>query len=485
MPIKIAMPEFCRRIMESDRTNFLLYGGRLGGKSNNTAKISVLTMLQNPYFDVVVARVSYGSLGDSSYAELASAIQEMGENVAEEFHLKKSPLRIERKGDSGTIYFIGYGGSNTSRTKSIKTKHKIKIVILEETQELKDEQNLNEALASFRRHFGENVKVFILGNPRPQMAHWFSKLIEAKKYDADWEVINVTYLDILPFINDYDLKEILKTKLADEAYYRWFYLGEMTGGFGAVYPMFRPEKHVISRQDWDYISEKHILQPVAVVIGVDGAVNNDCSAATPLILLNNGQAVVGPIFYHNPNTDGVLGYHQLVQDRFLYWFEDLCRRFHLGSLLEFRAHPFMRKTPIYIRPDSAASDLIAELRFFLSDRCDVSPVKKTTVPDMVSTVQSTILNNNIIVIDYGGYYNYTKNKWIKLKQNLLVEQFTSLVWNEKQDNYDPIVPNDVSDSATYGVVSWYKNPENIQYFNIAKLMNRQTLLISDILKTKE
>lgn len=485
MAIKIAMPAFCKRILESNRTNFLLYGGRLGGKTNNTAKIAILTMLMEPYFDVVVARVSYGSLGDSSYAELSAAIQEMGENISEEFRLKKSPLRIERKGDSGTIYFIGYGGSNTSRTKSIKTKHKIKIVILEETQELKDEQNLNEALASFRRHFGDGVKVFILGNPKSMLSHWFSKLIETKKYDADWEVMNVTYLDILPFINDYDLKEILKIKMTDDAYYRWFYLGEYSHSFGGVYPMFRPEKHVITSQQWSIINEKHLLKPVAVVIGVDGAVNNDCSAATPLILLNNGQAVVGPIFYHNPNLDGSLGYHQLVQDRFLFWFEDLARRFNLGSLLECRAHPFMKRVPVYIRVDSAASDLIAELRFFTSDRCDVGPVKKENVPQMVSTVQSAILNNNIIIIDYGGYYNYTKNKWIKLKQNLLAEQFMSLVWNEKQDNYDPIVPNDVSDSATYGIISWYKNPENIQYFNIAKLMNRQTLLISDILKAKE
>ena len=484
--IKVAMPYFCKDIMESTCLNYLLYGGRLGGKTNNTAKIAILMMLANPYHDVMVARVSYGSLGDSSYAELSAAIQDMGENVAEEFHLKKSPLRIERKGNSGSIYFVGYGGSNTSRTKSIKPKHKLIAVIMEETQELKDEQNLNEALASFRRHYAaEGTKVFIMGNPRPQMAHWFSKLIEAKRYDADWKVMNVTYMDILPFINDYDLKEILKTKMNDEAYYRWFYLGEMTGGFGSVYPMFRPEKHVITSKDWALIQEKTRIRPVACVIGIDGAVNNDCTAAVPLLLLNNGQSVVGPIFYHNPNQDGALGYHQLVQDRLLYWFEDLARRFHMGSLLEVRAHPYMQKLPVFITVDSAAADLIAECKFFMSDRCDITPVKKSTVQDMVSTVQSAILNDNIIIIDYGGYYNYTKNRWIKLKTNLLVEQITSLVWNEKQDNYDPIVPNDVSDAGTYAIIKWYKNQENIQYFNIAKMRNGQTLLIRDILNSKE
>jgi hypothetical protein len=60
-----------------------------------------------------------------------------------------------------------------------------------------------------------------------------------------------------------------------------------------------------------------------------------------------------------------------------------------------------------------------------------------------------------------------------------------LIWNERQDNYDPIVPNDVSDAATYGAISWFKNTENIQFFNIQKLMGRGFKKISDILNEKE
>ena len=94
-------------------------------------------MLLYPYFDIICARVNYGSLGDSSYNEFKAAIDELGDNISEQFKFKRSPLRIERLGNAGTVYFVGYGGANTSRTKGIKTNHKIKIVILEETQELK------------------------------------------------------------------------------------------------------------------------------------------------------------------------------------------------------------------------------------------------------------------------------------------------------------------------------------------------------------
>ena len=486
MAIKVRMPSVFKRVLESNAIYYLLYGGRLGGKTNNTAKVGMLLMLAYPYFDGVVMRVSYGSLQDSSYAEIEAAIDNMGDNISEEFKArKKSPLRIERRGGAGNIYFMGYGGSNTSRTKSFKPKHKLKFVIMEETQELKDEQNLNEALASIRRHLsiGPDVKIFILGNPRPQKVHWFSKLIETKKYDPDWEVINVTYQDILPFINDYDLKEILKTKNTDEAYYRWFYLGEMTGGFGLVYPMFRRDKYMIKPEEWEY-ARNHGIYPIGCIIGGDGAVNNDCTSFVPHILLNNGQSVIGPIFHHDPKKDGTVGYHQLVQNKLIFWFEDLCGMFRLGTLMETRMNPNAMKLPIWMRIDSAAPDLIAECRFFLSDRVAVDPIKKSTVPEMVSTVQSALLNNNIIIIDYGGHKNYTTMKWEK-HDNWVAEQYESVIWNEKQDNYDPTIPNDDLDAETYAVNAWYKNQENIQHFNIARLQNRQTLLISDILKEKD
>ena len=486
MAIKIRMPLVFKEIMESNVPYYILHGGRLGGKSNNVTIVSVLTMLTFPYTDVISARVSYGSLADSSYAEIESCIDSMGENISEQFKLKKSPLRIERKGNSGTIYFIGYGGSNTSRTKSIKTRHPISVIILEETQELKDKRNLEEALASFRRRFGENVKVFILGNNPPQEAHWFNRYIQEKKFDPDFYVKNISYLDILPFINDFDLKEILKTKLLDENYYRWFYLGETTGGYGAVYPMFRKEKHVITYSQWNMIQERYKnLRVIACIIGGDGAVNNDCTSFVAFMLLNNGQAVVAPIFYHNPVDDGVVGYHQLVQDKLIYWVEDITRQFHLGSLTETRTHPYMHRIPMWMFIDSAAPDLVQECRFFLSDRIAVNPVKKDNVPIMVSKVQSAILNENIIIIDYGGYFNYTKRRFIKRDVNLLQEQWSMLIWNERQDNYDPIVPNDVSDAATYGIVAWFKNEENIQYFNIQKLLGRGFKLISDIINSNK
>ena len=480
----ITIPAAFREVLETSKSQILLYGGRVGGKSNNTAIIAVLLMLTHPERDVIVARASYGSMGDSSYEEFDKALKSMGDDVYERFEFRKSPLRIVHKTDGSTIYFLGYGGSNMARTKSIKTKHPIICAIFEETQELKEKRNLDEALASFRRNYGPEVKQIIMGNPPQADGHWFNQMVRLSKKDRDWLTKKVTWLDIVDFINDYDLREIIKTKVTAPDYYNWFYMGESGAGFTNIYPMFREERHLITALRFDRLRARYPLKILACMIGGDGAVTRDSTAFVPHLILNNGQSVIGPIFYHNPKESGVLGYHQLVQDHVCRWVDDLCRRYALLSPAEYRRDKSLAGVPMFMRVDSAAPDLIRELKFFLGDRIDIRPIQKKSIMEMVGVCQSAIANDNIIVLDYGGHYDYVFNKWVPTEKNILVEQIEGLLWNERQNGYDPVIPNDVSDAFTYGTLSWYENQENIQYFNILKTKAIPNMLIYDILKNE-
>ena len=60
---------------------------------------------------------------------------------------------------------MGIGGS-TDRTKGFKPKNKIGLVILEETQELKSREHLDQTLASLRRRFGKIVKLLLFNQHR-------------------------------------------------------------------------------------------------------------------------------------------------------------------------------------------------------------------------------------------------------------------------------------------------------------------------------
>lgn len=479
--LKIQLSDAMEDIVNTEKNNIILYGGRVGGKTKSTVIICVLFMLMFPYTDGVVARANYGSLRDSAYSEFQTAIEEMGELVAGQFIMRKSPLRIERINDAGTVFFQGYGGSNTSRTKGIKTRHKIKFVMFEETQELKSRASLDEAVASYRRNYGTGVKVFTLFNPPPMDAHWINVLRREKEKDDYWLVKNITYLDILPFLNDYDLRDIIKEKLTNEDYYKWFYLGQSTGGFGSIYPMFRRDKYVITPQELDLVITSGV-RVLACVIGGDGAVTRDCTAFTPKLILSNGQSVDVSMFYHNPRKDAVLSYHILVQDYLSKWFDDLCTRYRLGTRDEVRHG--LNGIPIFIRIDSAAPDLVAEVRYFMGDRCDVAAIKKSDIMSMVATTQSAINNDMSYIVDYGGYHDYYMDRWIKTDVPVLVEQITTLIWNEKQTGYENTIPNDVCDAYTYANLFWYGNNENMQWFNIISksAINNADLRIRDIIK---
>lgn len=460
LPIKL------KEIIDGPEPYCLVHGGRLGGKTKGAVVISTATLMEYPDTDVVAARASYGSLGDSSYSEFEEAIGGLDEMLKERFTFRKSPLRIQYC-NQGTIYFMGYGGS-TDRTRSFKPKHKISVVILEETQELRKRENLDQALASFRRHFGEKVKVIIMGNNPAQKAHWFNQYIEECKQDKDYKVIHMSYLDILPFINDYDLKEVLKVKRRNPDKYEWMYMGQPTGAFGSVYPMFDQQDHVITSREFSFFLENSTTKIVGCVIGGDGAVNRDATSFVPIFLLSNGESAVGPIFYHNPQESGQMGYHKLVQDHVRRWLEELIRAYNLGSKEDVERNPYAQIKPIWMRIDSAAPDLVQECRYFFGDRVDVGPYKKSSIQEMVGVCQSAISSDRVYVVDYGGHKNYVENKWSTDQMNLLCQQLDQLIWNEKQTGYDPIVPNDVCDAWTYGTGFWFGNTENINWFDIVR-----------------
>lgn len=484
------LPEIYERIYKENKKQVILVSGRDGSKSKSASIITSKLFLSNANRDGIVARVSYGSMGDSCYKEFKDTFESWGEEIYNSLDFRTSPsYKIIKKNptntNSGTIYFVGYGG-DTSRTKSFKSDNPLIFLIFEETQQLKNKQNLDDALASFRRRFGEDYILIIIGNPPAQELHWFNLYVEEKKKDKDFLVLKTSWLDCIEFLKDDDIKEILKTKKNSPEYYDWFYMGNPTGQFGCVYIMFREEKHVITEKELMFLLAYTNLKVVACIIGGDGAVNRDKTAFVPGLLLNNGQMVIVDLFVHNPKEDGVLSYHKLVEDHLTRWFDNLCKKYHLGTIEECNKNVdrMFNPIPIWFRIDSAAPDLVQECKFFFGGRANVSAIKKGTINEMVGINQSAIANNNIVVVDFGGHYNYVRNTFIKDEVNFLVRELKTIVWNEKQTSYDPSIPNDVCDAFTYLCYFWFSNNENLQYFAIWKNSAIKNMLICDILKER-
>lgn len=459
MSVEIKMPLVWQPVVDAIKNHtvneIVIPTGRISGKSKNTVIISNLLMLAFPYHDIVVTRSSYGSMADSSYSEFETVINDMPESISSQFVFKKSPLRIERVGNSGTIYFIGSGGSNKDRTKGLHTKHPVIVAIVEETQEFRTKESYDQFMASLRRNLTDDAIVITLGNPPAIEAHWFNQMVERKKKDKDCLVVKMIWEDIVEFLTDYDIKEILKCKILEPDYYQWMYGGVPTGGLGQVYPMFRKDIHLIPYHQRSNSKLLKDFRIVGVIIGCDGAVNRDSTALVPRFIMSNGQSVAGKIFYHNPQTNGVKGSFPLCENEIKRWFDELIQENNLNN-----PYNYMASIPIVFVVDSAATELIQALRYYFSNRATVYAIKKGTILQMVDVVQSAIGKNVVAVYDYGGYYNYTLNKWIT-EENILAYQYRSLIWNEKQTGYDPLIPNDVTDADTYGIYFYYRQVENI------------------------
>ena len=485
MEIRIEMPEAWREIAETTKKDIYIASGRDSGKSSNAVRLGAVTCLANPDMDIVVTRASYGSMGDSTYSEFTTMFESLPEEVSSRFSFRKSPLRIERTDGRNVIYFIGSGGSNKDRTKGFKPKHRIGFVIVEEAQEFRERESYDQFIISIRRNLGGDFKIITLGNPPAHKAHWFNQMVNEKRKDLSCLVKKTTWRDIHWYLNDFDIKEILKTYIRRPEYARWMYDGEPTGAFGSVYPMFDQKRHVITSREFAFFLENEPVRIAGVVIGGDGAVNRDSTSFVPVFILTNGQSFVGPIFHHDPKKSGQMGYHKLVQDHVSRWFKELLRAYNLGTAEELERSPYAKRIPIWFRIDSAAPDLVQECKFFFSGRADVREFRKSTITAMVGVCQSAISADMAYIIDYGGHYNYVENRWEADETNILAEQLDQLVWNEQETGYDPIVPNDDCDAWTYATNFWYANTENIQWFNILAQSKVPNCLIRDRIKVKE
>lgn len=455
MQITIKMPLCWHEILNSDKSLVCLPGGRVSGKTKNSIIVAVILMMQNPYTDGVVTRSTYGSMGDSAFAEFQSELEEMPKEILAQFEFKKSPLRIERKDNSGTVYFIGAGGSNEDRTKGLKTKHPVKFAVIEETQEFKSKIQYDQFMASLRRNLDKDVKIFVLGNPPAIEAHWFNIFVKQCEKDKDWFVKHMTWEGIVPFLNDYDVKEILKCKYREPEFYQYMYEGIPTGGLERIFPMFRNDIHLIpydNRGAYPFLQDYRI---VGVIIGCDGAVTRDATVFVPRFIMSNGQSVAGKIFYHDPNKAGVKGSFPLVENEGKRWFAELIKENNLDN-----PYNYAYSIPILFVVDSAATELIQALRYYFSNRAEVRAIKKGTIIQMVDTVQSSISKNVVGIYDYGGYFDYTNNKWVAC-DNILAGQYRSLIWNDKQTGYEPTIPNDCTDADTYAIYFYYNQTENI------------------------
>ena len=450
--VRLAMPY--DRILTTDKTTVVMYSPRISGKSHALAQIVYIYANRYPKHDIVVTRANYNSLEDSIYNEILATADELG--ISGFYQGLRSPLRIKTK-KGNTIYFKGIGGADYSRSKGFKGKNPISLIICDETQQLKDEQSLRQAVATFIRSVDASIdsRVILAGNPEMVKAHWWNAYCRKYRYAGVYEFIDANYQCIYKYLSKVTREEIENERKYNPLMYKFLYLGELDELAGGAYGQFKRERH--------YITEKEMLAEVRgerlcyIIWGGDGAITHDSTGIAPLGVFSNGRAYVLERFYYDPLKTGIVLAPSQITEMILEYVARMDRKYNIigdeiGSVF-------------YI--DCAAADLITQLKYNIYDYHTVRSFTRKNIINNNSVVNNCFAKNMVKVVNYGGYFDYYKKEWVPTDADTepLVFQLESVTW--KNYKLDPAIPNDYTDALTYGINAYFENPDNL-YLPIRK-----------------
>ena len=249
-----------------------------------------------------------------------------------------------------------------------------------------------------------------------------------------------------PFL-DKDFVRALESEYRGTIYFEKWILGNWVKAEGLVFPLFRRESHYLTPQEYSARFGRNRL--VAVIFGCDGANTNDSTAVIPLAIMDNGQAVTLEMFYHNPKVNGQLSNEQLVP-MIMQYMDELDQKYRLRE----------SGADFYTVVDCAAADLHLSLAYHLPDWYNVRKYTKKDILQTTDIVNNAFARGVLRILNFGGYYNYYRKEFIT-SENQLVIDLELMTWDERNEKYDPSVPNDCADAFRYAVCTFYANPENI------------------------
>ena len=445
---KIRMAYPYDKILKTKKTTVIMYSPRISGKSYALGQVVYIYANKYPKHDIVVTRANYNSLEDSLYNEIIAFAESIGQGS---FYLPlKSPLRIRTK-KGNTIYFKGIGGADYSRSKGFKGRKKISLIICDETQQLKDEQSLRQAVATFIRSVDADIdsRVILAGNPEMVKAHWWNAYCRKYRYAGVYEFVDANYLSIKKYLSHVTLEEIENERLYNPLMYKFLYLGELDDLAGGAYGQFKRERHYISVDEWRKQTAGNRME--YIIWGGDGAITHDSTGIVPIAVYSDGRAFILERFYYNPLETGVILAPSQISDMIIDYVSEMCKKYNIVE----------DGIESVFTIDCAAADLVTQLRYNINNYHLVKPFTKKHIINNNSVVNNCFAKNMVKIVDFGGYYDFYRRRFVETTADTepIIYQLESVTW--KNYKLDPDIPNDYTDALTYGVNEYFLNPDNL------------------------
>ena len=250
---KVSLNKVFREANKTKCRYRLLMGSAGSGKSVNVATDFILKLSDPQYrgANLLVVRETETSHKDSTYAELVSAIDKLGQNNI--WNIKTTPLYLENKITGNTVIFRGCADERSrQRIKSISVKRgKLCWVWIEEAFEVA-KSSVDLIDDRLRGELPDNLYYQITFTFNPVNAHSYLKKEFWDYKSPDIFTCHSTYLDNR-FIDDAYAKRMERRKELDPEGYKIYGLGEWGETGGLILTNYRIEDISQSFESYDRV----------------------------------------------------------------------------------------------------------------------------------------------------------------------------------------------------------------------------------------
>lgn len=269
-------------------------GGRGSTKtSKNSLKVS-FHCNQEEKCSAVIIRNYKNTLRDSVYKEIKRALKRL--DLIENIHYKAflSPIHIELW-NGNNIYFAG--AEDYEQLKGmIDENTPIKIVWFEELTGFKDEEQIEQIIATFSRGNNDWFISLFSFNPPKNKYDWVNEWVEKMSKRDDVLITESDYRTVpKEWLGQMFIDEAERLKKFDPKRYRWMYLGEVIGLEGMIY---NPD--LFKWVSADYL-EKNNIKIIYLDFSVDGGHQTSATTCGCYGFGNDGYWYRLDCYYYSPH----------------------------------------------------------------------------------------------------------------------------------------------------------------------------------------
>ena len=248
---EIISPSFWN-IFNSKSSYMILQGGRGSTKTSLASLKIVYHCISEENCSVIILRKYQNTLRNSVFKEIKKASSRLGLTDGVDYIANVSPMKITFF-NGNSIYFAGT--DDIEKLKGfIDESRPIKILWIEEASEFENDDDFQQAIATFSRGNNDYFISMFSYNP-PKNKYSFINIWAEKMKQREDVLFSHTDYRTVPkeWLGKKFIDEAERLKKYDEKRYRWIYLGEVIGIEGLIY---NPDLLVIENPN--YIEENKL-----------------------------------------------------------------------------------------------------------------------------------------------------------------------------------------------------------------------------------